>query len=246
MSALVLASTLTAVGPGLSSSFLASGGTPPYIYSVRANGAGGTIDSSTGWYTAPENVGSKPQFLYDTVGVVDSSTNATHAQILVGTPLILFCDILQTVLTLPKGRVYLWDQKLFQPSDSGLYIAVSVPRCKSFASNALSDPTGENFVQYVNMQATLGVDIISRDTEARDRKEEVVAALISFYSQQQQNANGFSIGRLPTNILNLSQIDGAAIPYRYQFSVNMLYAMTFANAVPYYTTFETDAIYTNP
>lgn len=132
---LSLQQTKTAVAINITSSFLGVGGTPPYVYSVLPGGAGGSIDPGTGEYTAPSVVSSDPKLAYDTIQVVDSLAAVATSQILVGTSLILFCEILQREMGLANGRVYLWDQKIFQPSDNNLYIAVSVPSCKPFSNN---------------------------------------------------------------------------------------------------------------
>jgi hypothetical protein len=250
MSALALTQSITALAVNLTSSFLATGGTPPYTYSVLPGGAGGTINSATGLYTAPAIVSSDPKKNYDTVHVVDNASGTATAQILVGTPLLLFCDIIQSELGLAPGRVYLWDQKVMQPTDAGLYVAVSVPSCKPFGNTLVPDGSGSglNSVQVANMLATVDIDIISRGLDARDRKEEVLLALNSIYSQSQQEINSFHIGKLPAGarFLNLSQIDGAAIPYRYKISINMQYAVTKTKAVPYYSTFGAAQGTTNP
>jgi hypothetical protein len=249
MSALALTQTLTALAVNLTSSFLATGGTAPYTYSVRAGGAGGTINSSSGLYTAPAAVSSNPSQLYDTIQVIDNLGAIAASQILIGTPLLLFCEILQSELGLTPGRVYLWDQKIMQPNDAGLYVAVSVPSCKPFGNTNTPDGSGSglNSVQVAHMMATLDIDIISRGGDARDRKEEVILALNSNYSHAQQEANSFSIGKLPAGarFLNLSQIDGAAIPYRYKISVNVQYAVTKTKAVPYFDTFSAASVNTN-
>lgn len=243
---LALAQTLTAIGPGLTSSFLASGGTGPYTYAVRPNGAGGSING-TGVYTAPAQAGETPQTLYDTIVATDSLGATGTAKILVGSPLLLFCEIIERQLGLAPGRVYLWDQKVMQPTDSGLYVAVSVPSCKPFANNTEYDGLG-NAIQTVNMMATVDIDVISRGPAARDQKEQVVLAFMSDYSQSQQAANSFLIGRLPpgSRFVNLSSIDGAAIPYRYKISVNMQYAVTKTQATPYFDTFAQPTVSTNP
>lgn len=251
---MILNQTLTAVGPNLTSSFLAGDGTPPYIYSVKSGGAGGIIDSSTGLYTAPSSVNGgnfgPPDQIYDTVQAVDSLGNIALSEILVGNALLLFCDIIQNQLGLANGRVYLWDQKLFQPTDSGLYVAVSVLSCKPFANTNKFDgsSSNSNSEQSVNMYALLQIDIISRDTEARDRKEEVILALNSNYARLQQTANSFNIGKLPpgSQFTNLSQQDGAAIPYRFTIAVGLQYFFTKTTAVDSYGTFLTPQINTNP
>jgi hypothetical protein len=243
---LSLSQTLTAVAVNVTSSFQAQGGTGPYTYSVRANGAGGSINSS-GIYTAPQVMGATPQTLYDTVVVTDNVGAVATAQILVGSPLFLLCDILQTYLGLAPGRVYLWDQKIIAPTDSGLYIAVSMMSCKPFANNSSYDTNGD-LIQYVNMLATIDIDIISRGPAARDQKEQVLMAIMSDYSQLQQSGNSFAIGRLPagSKFINLSMVDGAAIPYRYKISFNMQYAVASTIATNIFTGFNSPTVITNP
>lgn len=248
--ALSISQNFTAVVPSASfANFLAAGGVPPYTYSVLAGGAGGSIDSSTGAYTAPSQMTAYPaNKLYDTIQAIDSTPitplTAT-AQILVGTPLFLFCEIIRKQLNLPADHVYLWDQKDFQPTDSNLYVVVSIESCKPFSNENVTLANGDS-QQITNMYAMLGLDIISRGPAARDQKELVIMALNSTYSQQQQEANGFYIGKLSTGFTNLSQVDGAAIPYRFHISVALQYAVSLTSAQPYYDNFNQPEIYTNP
>lgn len=232
MSLALTAGTLALI-PGMSTFFLASGGTPPYTYSLRADGVGGSINSSTGQYTAPSALTG-----IDTVIAKDSLGAKVAAQMLVGTPLQLVCDIIQNQLGLPNGRVYLWDQKIIEPTDAGLFVVISVQSCKPFGSRLPIDGSGGglNTIGSVNMLATLGIDIISRSSDALDRKEEVILALKSQYSQSQQEINSFYLAPLSTGFVNLSEVDGAAIPYRFHIDVNMQYCFTKTIAVPYYNT----------
>ena len=92
---LTLISNVSAIGPNLTTYFLASGGTTPYSYSVIADGAGGSINSTSGKYSSPISVNSSPHHAYDTIQVTDAVSATATKQILVGTPLILFCKILQ-------------------------------------------------------------------------------------------------------------------------------------------------------
>lgn len=248
---LSLTQVATACSPNLSVSFLAIGGTSPYVYSVRPSGSGGIIDPVTGVYTAPAQVAVDPLMTSDVIQVRDSLGAIATASILVGTPVMLFCDILQNQLGLDANHVFLWDQKIFKPVDFGLYIVVSVPLCKPFGNNKTysssgnSDPLISN--QYINMMATVDMDIISRGPAARDQKEQVVMALQSDYSERQQEANSFQISKLPvgSHFVNISEIDGAAIPYRYKISLGMQYTTLRTMQVPYFDVFATTQVTTN-
>lgn len=225
-----------AMAANLPTPFGASGGVAPYTFSVLPGGAGGSINASTGLYTSPNSYGE------DTIQVVDSTTPtplSAQGTMLICTPLELVCDIIQTGMGLSQGQVYLWDQKVNIPTDSRLYVAVGVMTCKPFGNKTayMSDDSGLNEVQSVNMLATVTIDILSRGPAARDQKELILLALSSYYAERQQEANSFYIAPLSTSFVNLSQIDGAAIPYRYQISCNMQYFVSQTNPVDYFNTF---------
>lgn len=235
---LSILSNSQAVLPGNTTPFSGTGGTAPYVYSVVGGGAGGSINPSTGMYTAGVLTGS------DTILVTDAALATATKTVYIMNALELFCDILQVEMGLAAGRVYLWDQKINSPNDNDLFITVGVVSCKPFANSNQWD--GTNSVQSVNMFATLSVDVNSRGPAARDRKEEVILALNSNYAQTQQELNGFYIAKVSSGFANLSQEDGAAIPYRFNISVNIQYAVKKIKAVGYYDTFAPVYVSTDP
>ncbi len=229
----------SAMRPNLTLPFHGFGGTEPYVYSVQAGGVGGTIDPDTGIYTSPAGFGT------DTIVVTDADAATATAPVLVGTPLLLLCDILQSELGLANGRVYIWDQKINKPADNDLWIAVSELTCKPFGNSnrLLSNGDAE---QSTNFLTTASIDIISRGPAARERKEEVILALNSVYAEQQQELNGFYLATQPTAFVNLSEVDGAAIPYRFNISVGIQYSFKKTKAVAYYDDFADAEITTEP
>lgn len=250
---MTLTGTKTALGPNLTASFLAVGGTGAVTYSVRLGGAGGSINAVTGLYTAPTVAPADPVKASDVIIAVDSLGAKAQASILVGSPLLLFCEIIEREMGLARGRVWIWDQKVFQPTDASLYIAVVGVRFKPFANRigpaiVNGNPDWSQSEQSINVMATLDVNVISRSTEALLRKEEVLLALNSAYSNFQQDANSIAIGRLPagSQFIDISQVDGAAIPYRFKISVNMQYAVTKQKPVDYFDTFDSVSVTANP
>lgn len=244
-----LLSNSKALVPGNTTSFQGQGGGEPYAYSVLAGGAGGTINPTTGIYTAPALVNEDPKKAYDTIQCADDLGNVANARVLIGTPLSLLCDIIQTEMDLDDTQVWLWDQKRKIPNDSKLYVTIGVLTAKPFGNSIRYEDAGDaglNSFQYTNFQATVSIDIQSRGTAARDRKEEVIMALQSVYAQQQQESNGFQLPRVSSTFVNLSEIDGAAIPYRFNISINMLYAVRKTKAVPYFDTFDEPTVLVEP
>lgn len=155
------------------------------------------------------------------------------------TPLQWVCDILQSEMVLPVGSVYLWNQKLDLPSDRNLYIAVGVTSMKCFGNSDVTENHAAGLLerQSANYLATLSIDILSRGTQARDRKEEILMALASAYSQQVQQREGFYIATVAKTFVNLSEIEGAAIPYRFSIAVNIQYKVVKEKLTPYYDAF---------
>ena len=97
------------------------------------------------------------------------------------------------------------------------------------------------------MLDTLQIDAISRGPAARDNRANILMALNSTYAEQQQEFNSFYIGKLPygANFNNLSIVDGAAIPYRFQIQVTLQYFVKLVQSVNYYDTFNQPTVITN-
>lgn len=208
-----------AMGPGLIKNFSVEGGTAPYIFSVLEGG--GSINPANGAYTSPANVPAIEHL--PIIGVTDADGETAELEILVGNPIDLVCDIIQREMELQDGRVRFYNQKLPKPDDRGLSIAVSVGPVKPFARSHRFNPATNAEEALLLVVATVYIDVMSVDSEAFDRKEEVIMALGSVYSLQQQSANGFNIARLPTSFTAVSELDGSAIPYRFSTAVNVRY-----------------------
>lgn len=234
MSLLLLQSTHAVAPTGVTTPLAGQGGVSPYTYSVLPGGAGGSIGASDGIYVSPRNSTG-----VDVIQVTDSTAATATTTMLVDYPLSLVCDIIQTAMGLSNGQVYLWDQKTDIPKDSQLYIAVGVLSCKPFGNRPKYDGSGAglNAIQSVNMLATLSIDIFSRGPAARDMKEQVLLALSSPYAEQQMELNSFFIAPLTTSFVNLSSIDGAAIPYRFNLSANLQYFSTLTTPMEYYSSY---------
>jgi hypothetical protein len=247
MSLSVQPSTL-AIRPNRSYNFGPVGGVAPYTWTLSQNNSGGSINASTGAYTAG------PDFGVDVIQVTDSTTPTpltATATVGVDTVLQLLGDIIANYLGLSPDQYWLWDQKVDIPNDSRLYVILSVVSEKAFGQTnshdgGSSDGDPLTSVQSVNIMARFGIDILSRGTSARDMKDQVLLALNSDYAEAQQELNSFFLGKGPTSFVNLSQVDGAAIPYRFHIEVNVQYAVSNAIVVPSFDSYDTPEVTTEP
>ena len=220
------------------------GGTPAYTFSVQPGGAGGTIDAATGVYTAPAVLPPLPQNGVDVVKVVDSLGSSALATIKVCSPLQLVVDIIQNQMNLAADQAFLWNQKIDVPSDGRLYVALGVANVKTFGSSNRPDGNG-NISQGINCRALLDVWVYSRSALARDQKEFVVMALNSQYAESQMEANCFLVSPLLTEFVNISEVDGTAILYKFHIMMSLQYFVSNIVAQPYFDTFTTQTA-TNP
>lgn len=230
---MILLQTATAIAPGNKTSFKGSGGTAPYTYSVVSGG--GSIDASTGLYTAP-SIPSKGVVIRAVDSSAPTPASATAA-LKVSGPYKLFLDVIQNFMSLEDNQLYIYNQKVRMPEDDLLYIAVKILMDKPFSNINKTAPNGTSVIQTVNFNTMFMIDILSRTTEAMDRRHEVIMALQSVYSKQQQTLNGFAIAKLPTAMLPLNSLEGSAIPFRFNITVGMQYAIQKINNVPYFDTF---------
>jgi len=62
-------------------------------------------------------------------------------------------------------------------------------------------------------------------------------ALNSDYSQRQQSANSFRLALLSARMINISELDGSAIPYRFNTEINITYFSKLVKPVDYFNEF---------
>lgn len=237
---LTLLGNATSIAPGATVPFEGNGGTPPYVYSVLGGGAGGTINSSTGYYAAPLVTGS------DVIRVTDALSAIATSTISIQNVLELVCNLIQTQLGLPDGQIWLWNQKVNIPIDEKLYITVGIESSRPFGNSNAPNSTNTSQIQSANICDTLSIDAMSRGPIARDQLNQIILAFESQYAEQQMELNSFKIYPVSTPFLNISGIDGAAIPYRFRNTVKVQYFVTTNSSVEYYGTFSMSTVTTNP
>lgn len=136
-------------------------------------------------------------------------------------PIKVVADILQKEMLLAKGQIMLAYQQYEIPKVPGLYVALDYLSSKPISANntILPSPTGMDEIQSVTMRHIIQIDILSFNSEARTRKEEILMALSSVYSQAQQAANSLQIARLSSEFTNTASLEDTKILNRFTISI---------------------------
>jgi hypothetical protein len=100
------------------------------------------------------------------------------------------------------------------------------------------DPVSGDFIeiQDLNMKDPVSIGIFSKNTDAFLKKDEVLLALNSHYSQQLQEAHSFRIFR-NAPVEDLSHLEGAALLYRYDIPIIIFSWSQKKNTVGFYDKF---------
>lgn len=156
---------------------------------------------------------------------------------LVGGPIDILRDILIREMELAKDRVVVYNQKLKIPEDEFLFVVVEYKFSKTLSNRSVVFTSGSTSeIQDVNMQEFYTIGIFSSNLEALQRKEEVVMALGSQYSQQMQEKNSFQISRV-NPIQDVTDLEPTALLYRFDIDIVVAAWYTKTKAADYYNQF---------
>lgn len=133
-------------------------------------------------------------------------------------------DILNQEMSMPANCVWLRQQNRTIPNDNRLYIAVGLVGAQTIGNVTTmlsTDEPAEYQVNNVMQQEAIQIDLLSNASSnlAMLRNWEVVAALQSFYSQQQQELNNFKIFRVPRSFVDTSSAEGGSMLQRYSITI---------------------------
>lgn len=165
-------------------------------------------------------------------------------------PIKVVADILQQEMGLAAGQIMLGYEKWDIPETTGLYVVLVYIGGKAIGNNNYFTSNGEEPGQQlehqeVAMRHVIQTDILSFNGEARTRKEEVLMALRSMYSQQQQEKYLISIARIPSDFVDASTLEETKLLNRFTITVPVAALHTKVKAAPYYDKFKTVEVHPN-
>lgn len=145
-------------------------------------------------------------------------------------------SIIKKFMKLDNEHCYIYNQKWFIPKDKGLTVAVLLRGQNILSNNKEHKEINNVFCEVLstNIQERIDIYIFSYNLDAITRKEEILMALKSDYSEFIQNKENFHIGTIPTSFNDASETDGDKILNRFNISVNVISKQEVVNNVNHY------------
>ena len=120
-----------------------------------------------------------------------------------------------------------------------LQIAVQNMNIDTIANNKKYNAIAEESEQYLTAMQTIQIDVMSKNTDARTRCQEILLALNSIYSTQQQEKYQIKLNINNTGFVNVSQAEGGFNINRFAMTITCFCWYTKTKSVnEYFNQFE--------
>lgn len=159
-------------------------------------------------------------------------------------PILILADIIKNQLTLDNSQVFIYNQDYKLPETSGLFIVLVNDSSEIYSNSSrfIGDKTNSQEIINYLAREEYSINIMSKNSEARTRKEEVVMAFISNYAKEQQDKYQFKIAQIPNSFTNVSELEGAGMLNRFVINLSILTWKQQINSIPYYNQFTNQTI----
>lgn len=142
-------------------------------------------------------------------------------------PILIIGDILKNCMSLTTQQIWIYNQNFKIPKTSGLFIVLqygSSPNVSyntnQFVPAAEGVPTAKQNLSMLAKENYI-INVLSKDDEARLRKEEVILSLNSDFAKNQQGVYQFQIARIPNGFTNASELEGAGMLNRFAINISL-------------------------
>lgn len=157
-------------------------------------------------------------------------------------PIKIIGDIIKNYLNLNDNQILIYNQDFKIPATKGLFILLQYNTSQpysvvnKFIPAAIEIEGAEESVS-VLMKEDYTINVVSKNDEARQRKEEILMAFNSNYSQEQQGLYQFQIAKISNSFINISELEGAGMLNRFAINISLLAHYNRINDIAYYDTF---------
>ena len=144
-------------------------------------------------------------------------------------------------MELPNGVVFLRNEKINQTKEQSFNITIGFMSQKQLGTTTRTTNDSEEVA--LTMSGIVVIEIYGRTFDVVTRKEEILMALSSSLSKETQTAKGFLIAQTPSSFNDISQVDGSAIPYRFQATFNVQFISKKTKSIDYYDSIRNEVKY---
>lgn len=163
-------------------------------------------------------------------------------------PVAIIVDVIRTRLGLTNDQIWQYNQpKVIPNTFSGVFVIVHYMGSGPLAVTSQFAAVDDTFVETVSTQEQelFSIEIISRDGSAKTMYPQIMAALKSTYSVQQQEKYNFRIAQNPINVKNISAQDGGSMLTKIIVDTFLLAWSQYSSSVDYFDQFS-NTISSNP
>lgn len=154
----------------------------------------------------------------------------------------LIADIIKTEMQLDDERVLIYNQKWNLPNIKGIFIYLNYISSQILSNNKCYKEKEDGYyeIQTMTKMDVIGLNISSANSEARERKEEIILALKSTYADQVMERYAFRVASIPMSFNDVSQLEASAMLNRYVANINVISGLENSKKVEYYDTFSNE------
>ena len=157
-------------------------------------------------------------------------------------PIKIIGDILKNCMILTDDQIFIYNQDFKLPETSGLFILLQYNTSSNYSTTnefIPADEMVEGGQESISMltKESYTINVVSKNDEARQRKEEVIMSLNSNFSQDQQGLYQFQIARVSDSFTNVSELEGAGMLNRFAINISLLAHYNKTIDTTYYDTF---------
>lgn len=151
-------------------------------------------------------------------------------------------DVIQQILVnqmnIPATRVFAYNSNVDLPKDTELFIPLFYTERKPISNNTKYVSTSNKVEEHqnINMVEDVIISLMSVDTSARDRVQEVFMALKSYYSQNLQAKNKLHISTIG-EAYDKSFLEESSMLNRFDIKIRIFRSYEKINIVDYYDKF---------
>ena len=145
-------------------------------------------------------------------------------------------QVIKNYLQLTDDQIYIDNQnyKLTNIDKLTVILQQGAVTVRGNNKKVLNDGTEEITVYY---SETISINLLSGNSEAREKQFDVIAALNSQVAEYSQRANGYKIFKIPNSMINVSAVEAGNVLNRFVIDVVIYTARSSINSVQYYDDF---------